>query len=142
MAKTVQRDDLVLPELSYRILGAAFSVYNQLGWGHLEVIYQRALAEEFKQKGIVFEREKRIPLLYGQNQIGEYILDFIVDGKIAVELKTRPRLGYTHIKQVAAYLKGTKLQLAILIYFTKNGVVSRRVLPVSGTDLIRNSKNS
>ncbi|MEK7166523.1 MAG: GxxExxY protein [Patescibacteria group bacterium] len=124
----VCRKDLIHPELSYEIVGAAFSVYNQLGFGHKEVYYQRALAEEFKKINIKFEREKQILLEYDGKQIGKYILDFVVDGKIIVELKVRPRLGYTDIKQVKSYLKSSNFRLAILIYFLKDKVSYRRIL--------------
>ena len=69
-----------------------------------------------------------MPLTYKDKIIGTYIPDFVVDGKVVAELKVRPKLGYTHIKQVTAYLQHTKLKLGIVIYFTKDGVQYRRVL--------------
>jgi len=65
---------------------------------------------------------------YNNDDIGKYFADFLVENKIIVELKTRPRLGYVHLRQVLEYLRRADIKLAILIYFTKSGVKYRRVL--------------
>ncbi|MEK7612032.1 MAG: GxxExxY protein [Patescibacteria group bacterium] len=127
----VQREDLLYPELSYKILGAAFDVFNKLGWGHKENIYQNALAIAFDEAGIIFEREKFVSTSYNGQQVGKEFLDFVIENKIVVELKVVPKMGYTHINQVVSYLKGTHLELAIMIYFLKDGVRHRRVLNTS-----------
>ncbi|MEK9172962.1 MAG: GxxExxY protein [Patescibacteria group bacterium] len=119
---------IIYPELSYKVIGAAFKVYNNLGWGHREVYYQRALESELKELGLNFEREKSVSLVYNDKPIGRCVMDFVVDNKVVLELKVIPRLGYTHIRQVYDYLKSTKMKLAILIYFTKEGVKYRRVV--------------
>jgi GxxExxY protein len=118
---------VIYPELSYRLAGIAFEVYNDLGFGHKEVYYQRAFAAALETSKLSFEKEKVLELSYKDKQIGKYILDFVVDNKIVVELKVRPKLGYIHIQQVLSYLKQSGLKLAILIYFTKNGVKYRRI---------------
>ena len=130
MASSLIRSDLIYPELSYEVIGASFAVYNNLGWGHREVYYQRALAEELKARKIPFIREQSVKIAYGNTSIGRYVLDFVVDDKLVFELKISPRLGYTHIKQTQSYLAALHLPLAILIYFTKDGVKYRRVLAV------------
>lgn len=131
-AKYTNADRKVIhPELSYKIIGACFRVYNGLGWGHKEIIYQRALAEELRALQLPFIREKAFVLCYGANSIGRYIPDFIVDDKVIVELKVVSKLGYTHIRQVLPYLRMAKRELAILVYFTKDGVKYRRVLNAS-----------
>ncbi len=127
-SRALKRTDLVHPQLSYLIIGAVFEVFNRLGYGHREEYYQRALAEELKNIHMPFEREKPIAIEYRGVSIGRYILDFVVDSKIVVELKVQPRLGYNHIKQVVAYLTATGLDLALLVWFTKDGVKYRRVL--------------
>ena len=115
---------LIYPELSYKIIGAAFKVNNNLDWGHKEITYQGALALEFDNLGLKFEREKFVNIRYDDCSIGREFLDFVVDGKIVVELKVTPKFGY----EVVSYLKNSNLQLAILIYFTKEGVCYRRIL--------------
>lgn len=119
---------LIHPELSYKIMGATFKIYNNLGWGHKEITYQRALALELDNLGLKFEREKFVSIEYDDRKIGREFLDFVVDGKVVVELKVTPKFGYVHINQVVSYLKNSDLQLAILIYFTKDGVRYRRIL--------------
>ena len=118
-------DKVVYPESSYAVIGAAFKVFNDIGYGASEKLYQRALARVLEQEGISFERERMVEVAYRDKLIGRCFLDFIVDKKIVVELKVRPKFGYTHIKQVVDYLKTADFKLAMLIYFTREGVKYR-----------------
>ncbi len=122
------KDKIVFPELSYQIIGAAFNVFNELGWGFSEKDYQSALAKEFEGKSIKFKREVYIPINYKDSLIKKYYADFVVDEKILVELKVVPRLGYFHLRQLLNYLKLSGLRLGILIYFSREGIKYRRVL--------------
>ena len=119
---------IIYPELSYKITGLAFNVFNNIGYGMSEKHYQKLFAEELKENKINFENEKAVKITYKEKEIGNYFLDFVVDNKLVVELKVRPRLGYIHIKQVMNYLKTTGYKLALLIYFTKEGVKYRRII--------------
>ena len=119
---------IIEPELSYKIIGLAFEVFNDLGYGMSEKYYQRAFSRLLEENKIPFQKEQYIKLLYHEEPIGSYFLDFVIDKKIVVELKIRPRLGYIHIKQVMGYLKSTGHKLAILIYFTRDGVKYRRII--------------
>lgn len=125
---TNQNAILIYPELSYSILGAAFKVYNQFGWGHKESTYQKAFALTLDSVGLKFEREKYIALKFDNKNIGREFLDFVIENKIVVELKVTPKLGYVHINQVVSYLKNANLPLAILLYFTKDGIKFRRIV--------------
>jgi len=80
-------------EITDRIIAAAIDVHRELGPGFLESIYENALAVEFALRGIAFIRQKPIPLFYKDHQIGEHRLDFLVEGKIVVELKGNRNLG-------------------------------------------------
>ncbi len=124
----LRKDDILFPEVSYQIVGAAFEVFNRLGWGHKEIIYQKAFSEELRQRKISHEREKIVEFRYKNTTLGKQILDFMINKEVVVELKIKPRLGYTHIKQVMEYLKLTNCKLAILLYFTPDGVKYRRIL--------------
>jgi GxxExxY protein len=119
---------IIYPELSYKIIGAAYRVFNDLNWGMDEKYYQRALADELSNLKIKFMKEFPIVIKYNNNKIGTYFADFLIEDKILIELKIKPRLGYIHSRQVLEYLKRANIKLAILIYFTKNGVKYRRVL--------------
>ncbi|MBI4087592.1 MAG: GxxExxY protein [Candidatus Liptonbacteria bacterium] len=119
---------IVLPELSYSIIGAAFRVFNELGWGFSEKHYQGALAKELEDAGLLFRREVYIPFTYKSSTIGRYFADFIVNDKILLELKVVPKFGYVHLHQALGHLHSAKLKLGILIYFTREGIKYRRVV--------------
>ena len=121
-------EKVVYPELSYKIVGTTFRVFNTLGHGMSEKHYQRAFAKELEQEGIKFKREMSVAISYDNESIGKCFLDFVIEDKIVVELKVRFKLGYVHIKQVMEYLKTTGYKLAILVYFTKEGVKYSRIV--------------
>ncbi|HOK35288.1 MAG TPA: GxxExxY protein [Candidatus Pacearchaeota archaeon] len=91
---------IIYPELSYKIIGVAFKIFNEIGFGMSEKFYQKAFARELDKEKISYEKEKCIKLNYQDQNIGSYFLDFLIEDKIVIELKTRPRFGYVHIKQV------------------------------------------
>lgn len=128
MNKIIKRHDLLYPELSYVIVGCAFDVYNSLGSGYHEKYYQKALIEAFNERGVSFQTEISFPLLYKNKIIGRKRLDFLVEGKIIVELKRGNKFSKTHIDQVLEYLKIQRLNLAILINFGSQGVIYKRIV--------------
>ena len=109
-------------------MGMAFKIFNELNYGMKEKYYQRAFITELETNNIKYEKEKFITLSYKNQIIGKYFIDLLIDDKIIIELKTRPALGYIHIKQVMEYLNKLNKKLAIIIYFTKTGVKYRRIL--------------
>ncbi len=103
---------------SYAINGAAMHVYNTLGIGFLEAVYQEALALEFTKRGIPFEREKELKIYYdGQELKQTYRADFVCYGDIIVELKAVAGLDDSHRSQVYNYLKATGFKLGLLYNF-------------------------
>lgn len=128
MNKIIKRHDLLYPELSYAIVGCAFDVYNSLGSGYHEKYYQKAMIEAFNERGVSFQTELSFPLLYKNKIIGRKRLDFLVEGKIIVELKRGNKFSKTHIDQVLEYLKIQRLNLAILINFGSQGVIFKRIV--------------
>ena len=122
------RPDLVHPDLSYKIMGCAFDVYNELGYGYAEKDYQKALAVAFRKKGLSFTEQTYFPIKFQDELIRKGFCDFVVEEKVIVELKKNPRFAKAHIEQVNQYLKSSKLQLALLINYTPNGVISKRLL--------------
>ncbi len=140
MAPTAQlkRDDLLYSELSYDIVGCAFDVFNELGPGHQEKNYQKAMSLSLANKEIHFKEQVYFPLYFKDKIIGKSFLDFLVDEKIIVELKKDNYFSKTHIEQVLHYLKMSNLQLAILINFTTEGVKSKRVVNII-QDVVKNS---
>ncbi|MDP1688518.1 MAG: GxxExxY protein [bacterium] len=124
----LRNENIIYPELSYKIIGNAFEVFNELGSGHHEKYYERALIESFKKNQLQFQSQVPFVVKFQGKVIGRNYLDFLVDNKIIVELKKDNKFSKKHIDQVLEYLKITRLKLAILINFTRQGVVSKRII--------------
>ena len=109
---------LIYSDESYAINGAAFQVYNTLGHGFLEAVYQEALEIEFKKRGIPYEREKESKITYDGTELKQtYKADFVCFGKIIVELKAVSNLEDAHRAQVYNYLHATGYNLGLLLNF-------------------------
>ena len=121
---------LIYSEESYAINGAAMEVYNQLGHGFLEPVYQEALEKEFLLRGIPFEREKLLTISYkGEKLKQTYKADFVCYGKIIVELKAVSELTDAHRSQVYNYLHATGFRLGIILnYGFSNGLERERIV--------------
>ena len=114
--------ELICKEEVYALIGAAMEVYNELGPGFLEPVYQEALEIELAMRRIPFEAQKELRILYkGQIMRKLYIADFIVLGKIIVEMKGLESLTTREEAQLLNYLKGTGLEVGVLINFGSKG---------------------
>lgn len=120
--------ELVYPELSYQIVGILYKVYNQIGGGYQEKIYQKAIKREFFIEKIPFLEQVRTDFNYKGKIIGRYYLDFVVDHRIVLELKTAPSFSARNIMQVLNYLKQSNLKLGILASLNRNNIVYKRIL--------------
>ncbi|MDP3996808.1 MAG: GxxExxY protein [bacterium] len=120
--------DLLYKDLTYRIRNAIFKVANGLGLGHKEIIYQKALVEEFAECGLSYSREKQIPIYYRNKKMGVYRPDFVIEDKIILELKALPFVGNTEKKQLWGYLKGSEYRLALLVNFSPKKVDIQRII--------------
>ena len=110
--------NLFYQDESYNIRGALFSVYNELGCGFLERVYQDALEVEFRLRNIHYEREKLIQVMYKGHPLGEpYRADFVCYGNIIVELKAVSQLDDAHRSQVYNYLCATGYKVGLLFNF-------------------------
>ena len=109
---------IIYKEESYKVVGAAFKVYNALGQGFLEAVYQEALEIEFQRQGIPYEREKELKIKYEGVELKQtYKADFGCFGKIIVELKAVNALDDAHRSQVYNYLHATGYKLGFLLNF-------------------------
>lgn len=105
-------------EISYRIRGAIFKVYNELGPGLLESIYEAAMVYQLQKDGLRVECQKRIEVVYDGIILPiEYRLDMLVEDKVIVELKSVETLAKVHHKQLMTYLKLTGKRLGLLVNF-------------------------
>jgi GxxExxY protein len=103
--------------LARQVIGAAIEVHRILGPGFLESVYEEALAIEFTLRGIPFERQKPIELIYKDKPVGDSRLDFLVGQMLVVELKAIEIVHPIHTAKVISYLKMTGLDLGIIINF-------------------------
>lgn len=124
----LKRIDLVYPELSYKIIGILFEIYNNVGYGYQEKYYQKAVANAFKELGVKFKERLPIKLNFKNQRIGIYFLDFLVEDKIILEIKKGEYFPKTNIEQVYSYLKTTGFKLGIIANFTKRGLKFKRAV--------------
>ncbi len=114
-------------ELTGRIIGAAMKVHSVLGNGFQEVIYQRALAVEFRAQQIGFVRELVMPVFYREDEIGTRRVDFFVEGEVMVELKAISQLEDVHLAQAINYLEALRMKLGLLLNFGETTLKFKRV---------------
>lgn len=128
MGKLETEKELIYKDLSYKVVGVLFEVYNRLGFGCQEKIYQRALAEGLKKANIPFKRENYARIRFKGKIVGGYFHDFLIEGKLVLELKVGTGIYENNVNQLLAYLKDSGKRLGILVVFTQKGVVCRRVV--------------
>ena len=118
---------ILYKELSYKIVGLSYEMYNKVGFGYREKHYQRILAEIFKINNIQFKKELYGKLIFNNKIIARYYLDFLVEDKIVVELKIANDFYIQHVNQVISYLKANNIKLGIIILITRNGIRIKRL---------------
>jgi GxxExxY protein len=116
--------------ITEKIIGASFEVHKFLGNGFQEVIYQRALTWELSKAGLTFDREIAQKIFYKElsEPIGKRRADFIVEGKVLVELKAIIQLEDVHLAQILNYLKAYRLEVGLLINFGSKSLTFKRVV--------------
>lgn len=120
-------------DLSYKIRGAIFKVYNNLGPGLLESVYVAALQFELKNENLKVKREVAVPVYYEEEKLElGFRLDLLIEDKVIIEVKSVEKLAEVHHKQTITYLKLTKLKLAILVNFNVNNINSGIFRKVNG----------
>ncbi len=116
-------------DLTKKIIGCAYRVYNTMGSGFLESVYEKCLSVEFEKTGINAEFQKAIEVFYGDHLVGCYVADALVETNVIVELKAVRRLSAIHEVQLVNYLAATKVSVGLLINFGEERVeVKRRIL--------------
>lgn len=122
--------ELKYKDITEKIIGASFEVHKFLGNGFQEVIYQRALAWELAQAGLSFQREIEQDIFYKglPEPIGKRRADFVVEGKVLVELKAVVELQDVHLAQILNYLKAYRLEVGLLINFGSKSLTFKRLV--------------
>ncbi|MFC1611503.1 GxxExxY protein [Myxococcota bacterium] len=109
------------------MIGAAIHVHKTLGPGFIESVYQNALCITLEKRGIQFEKEYEVPVIFEGVEVGVHRLDLLVEDLIVVELKTCRRVEVKHIAVVRSYLRATALDYGLLLNFGAAPLEIRRV---------------
>ncbi|MBM4403001.1 MAG: GxxExxY protein [Candidatus Cloacimonetes bacterium] len=120
-------------QISYHIRGAIFDVYNKLGPGLLESVYEKALAIEIKKIGLSVIAQVPVDILYDGVQIDNaFRMDLLIEDKVIIEIKSVDALADVHHKQLITYLKLTGLKLGILVNFNTTDLNKSIIRKVNG----------
>lgn len=125
-----------IDELTKKIIGCAFTVYNQMGFGSLESVYEKCLQIELNKQHIPAEFQKPIKVFYEGINVGDFIADIVVDNSLIVELKSVTKLTKIHEAQLVNYLVATGIENGLLINFGEQKVEVKRKFKT-----YRNTKN-
>ena len=114
-------------ELTNKILKAFYKVYNTLGYGFLEKVYQRALLIELRKMGLSCQEEQAIKVYYDGEVVGDYRADIVVDQCVIIENKAAEALVYQNECQLINYLKATEIEVGLLLNFGKEPEFKRKI---------------
>lgn len=114
-------------EITDKILKCYYTVYNELGYGFLEKVYENALFYELENYGLECKKQFSIKVFYDGIIVGEYFADILVNDKIILELKATESIVEEHEIQLINYLKATKYEIGLLLNFGKKPEVKRKI---------------
>jgi len=114
-------------DITDKVIKAFYKVYNELGFGFLEKVYENALLIELSNMGLLCEKQKPIKVYYNGNLVGEYFADIVVNGCVILELKAVEVLVTEHELQLINYLKATNIEVGILLNFGKQPEFRRKI---------------
>ena len=123
----MEPNELLHQELTAGILKVFYEVYNELGYGFLERIYQNSLYYELKLQGFEVEAQRKIVVCYKDVVVGDYYADLIVNDSVILELKAKDTLTKDHNNQLINYLKSTEYEVGLLLNFGKKPEFIRRI---------------
>ena len=115
-------------DITEKIIKAFYNVYNKLGYGFLEKVYENAMLIELKKFGLDCRNQFPIKVYYDEKNVGEYFADIIVNDYVIVELKAAENLCEEHECQLVNYLKATEIEVGLLLNFGKEPQMKRKVL--------------
>jgi GxxExxY protein len=113
--------------LTGQIINAFYKVYNELGYGFLEKVYEKALAIELESMGLRVGRQRPIKVYYLGWQVGDYYADLIVEGLVIIELKCGEGINEAHEAQLLNYLKATEIEVGLLLNFGPKPQFRRKI---------------
>ncbi len=114
-------------DITEKIIKAFYKVYNTLGFGFLEKVYENAMFIELRNMGLFVEKQRRVKVFYEEQEVGDYFADLIVDEKVIIELKAAESLCEEHEFQLINYLKATEIEVGLLLNFGKKPEFKRKI---------------
>jgi GxxExxY protein len=115
-------------ELTERIIKVFYTVYNDLGHGFLESVYEESMAVCFRENGLNFTRQCAVPVWFHQQRVGEFRADFVIEKAVLLELKALQSLDAVHDAQLVNYLNATEFEVGLLLNFGPKPQIHRRML--------------
>lgn len=112
--------------MSEKLIGAYYTVYNTLGYGFLEKVYENSLYCELKNQGVNVNRQQPIDVYYKEKKVGQYFADLVIEDRIIVELKAAESLRFEHEAQLMNYLKATPIEVGFLFNFGQKAQFKRK----------------
>jgi GxxExxY protein len=113
-------------DITHKIIGVAYQVFNQLGFGFLESVYKKAMLIELSKNDLKVEPERPLQVLYDNQIVGDFFVDLFVEETVVVELKSVESLTKAHEVQLVNYLNGLQKDIGLLINFGPSGVDVKR----------------
>ena len=120
-------ENYLYSDITEAIIKCYYKVYNKLGYGFLEKVYERAMLIELAKEGFICLQQCPVDVYYETEKVGYYLADIIVNGKIIVEIKAAEILSQAHETQLTNYLKATEIEVGLLLKFGKKPAFKRRV---------------
>lgn len=120
-------EELLHKEITSKIIQAFYKVYNTLGYGFLEKVYENAMRIEIEKSGLSVEQQKNIKVFYEFEQVGDYYADLLIENSVIVELKAAETICDEHETQLLNYLKATDIEVGLLINFGKKAELKRKI---------------
>jgi len=113
--------------LTSAIIGAFYDVYNELGYGFLEKVYENSLTHELKKRGLHVQQQAPIKVYYDELLVGQYFADLLVNEAVIIELKAAESIAEEHEAQLLNYLKATDIDVGLILNFGPKPQVMRKV---------------
>jgi GxxExxY protein len=114
-------------DLTEKLIGIFYAIYNELGHGFLESVYEQAFFVAPAESGLFFQRQMAVPVFFHGQKIGDFRADLLVEGKVIVELKTGREIEPAWEKQLLNYLRGTQIEVGMLFNFGPSAQFKRDV---------------
>ena len=121
------KQKLLHQDLAKVVIGCFYTVYNTLGYGFLEKVYENALVIELRQKGLKVQQQFPIEVFYKGNNVGKYFADLLIEDKIILELKAAEIISQAHLVQLQNYLKASQIELGFVFNFGPQPKFERRI---------------